>query len=390
MTSIICRSRELHLYGHCPGYSLRARRTTLYRWLDRLKLGTPRKPVHSDTEVGEAIVRLLQEDVLHRWGAARVKVKLQMSGVTDARRGFVRDFMRTGDEYHVTGRTPGKKQIHKTSLWSIGVSEEWSGDGFEKLQRVAGGLPCWGLRDKASRRFLGLWVLPNVRLGVVPPALYLRAARKAGGVPLRLVLDKGTETIQVGALAKALSRLAYAPNIDPEVLPPFLQIKSIYNITIERSWRGLFNDELEAIALVWDAGIRAGICRPHIQLEYFLARWVWARTVQCKLDQYVAERNSSKIRQQTRSHLPCGLSPNEIWFNPQEHHLDNCLIPVPAHILDDLIEQYTPPKLFQFVPDDVDHFASRVYLALGEPILNVNTAWDVYERLMARAEHDAC
>ncbi|KZT47796.1 hypothetical protein CALCODRAFT_513588 [Calocera cornea HHB12733] len=369
-------SRQQMLRDLKDKHNMPLSRTTLFRWLDRLQLGTPRKPVHTDQQVGEAVLTVLNDDILHRWGVQRVAYKVQMSqGVTDAKRQYVRDFMRTHAPYEVLSRTPGQKKIHKTSLWSIGIAEEWSGDGFEKLGRESFHPHCTSGRPKVQEvRATFLFHLPTNINGLE-------------GVPLRLVVDRGSETIQVGALARAL-RSQFAPNIEPDVLPPFLQVKSVYNITIERSWRGLFEDELEAIAVAWDAGVRAGIYRPHRRDESYTARWVWARTVQLKLDQYMFEKNNMKIRQQKRSHLPCGHSPDQMWFHPHEYNLDNCLVPVPDYILDQLIELYTPVGLFEFVPPHVGEFLEGVYSRFGRPILNIHSAWNVYQRMLTEVPAD--
>jgi hypothetical protein len=54
----------------------------------------------------------------------------------------------------------------------LGPHHEWSGDGHDKLAQI--GFPIWGIRDKWSGKWLGLWVVPNNRLKLVIAYLYLR------------------------------------------------------------------------------------------------------------------------------------------------------------------------------------------------------------------------
>ncbi|KZT52241.1 hypothetical protein CALCODRAFT_531664 [Calocera cornea HHB12733] len=293
---------------------------------------------------------------------------------------FVRAFLSALDEGNTHRRAPGKrKRVHLTSLWSLGPSEEWSGDGHDKLARMA--LPIWGLRDKASRRLLGLWVVPNSRLQTVPAALFLEVLIETPGVPMKVTLDKGSEGGLLGQLQTRL-RMTFAPELDPAVLPAFQQIKSIYNITIERSWRFLYEHLLESILEAWEIGVRAGIYHEALELEYSVARWLWARLVQKELDKYVVERNSARIRRQARVHLPTGDSPDEFWYHPEYWNMEQCLIPIPNDFIEELIRESTPPGLFQFVSDDMEVVCKELYGLVGCPALTLHNTWEVYTRML--------
>ena len=53
-------------------------------------------------------------------------------------------------------------------------------DGHEKILPSMG-IAVYGIIDKFSRGELGLWAVPNSRVAVVPPALYLRVVRQKKG-----------------------------------------------------------------------------------------------------------------------------------------------------------------------------------------------------------------
>jgi len=44
------------------------------------------------------------------------------------------------------------------------------------------GIEVWRIIDKFSRKELGLWAVPNSRLAVVPPALYLLLVKEIKGM----------------------------------------------------------------------------------------------------------------------------------------------------------------------------------------------------------------
>ncbi|KZT50872.1 hypothetical protein CALCODRAFT_423369, partial [Calocera cornea HHB12733] len=262
---------------------------------------------------------------------------------------------------------------------SLGPSEEWSGDGHDKLARME--LPIWGLRDKASRRLLGLWVVPNSRLQSVPAALFLQVVRKEGGIPIRVTLDQGTEGGLLGKLQTQL-RIAFAPNLDPVEIPAFSSIKSVYNITIERSWRYLYENVLESFLEAWAIGVRSGIYHEAVPIEYSVSRWLWARLVQQELDKYVSERNACRIRRQRRVHLPTGDSPDEFWFHPEEWDMEDCLIAVPPEYTDQLIAEFSPQGLFQFVSDEMELACAELYVAVGSPKMSLLNIWEIYTLML--------
>lgn len=43
----------------------------------------------------------------------------------------------------------------------------------------------------------------------------------------------------------------YAPEVDPEELPPFVHVGSTRNITVERQWQPLFKDVLANVLVFW-------------------------------------------------------------------------------------------------------------------------------------------
>lgn len=76
-------------------------------------------------------------------------------------------------------RHPAAKKIPRVPLTSAGPNAEWCGDGHDKLNSIGVGL--YGIRDKASGKWLGLWATPTNRDGKTVGYLYLSLVEKLGG-----------------------------------------------------------------------------------------------------------------------------------------------------------------------------------------------------------------
>lgn len=79
-------------------------------------------------------------------------------------------------------RAPTASKHSRTALVALGPHHEWSGDGHDKLVKI--GFPIWGVRDKWTGMWLGLWVVPNNRLKSAVAYLYLKLVEEQGGMCL--------------------------------------------------------------------------------------------------------------------------------------------------------------------------------------------------------------
>lgn len=87
--------------------------------------------------------------------------------------------MRTYAPEGFSARDPTATRIRRSPRKAKGPHDEWSGDGHDKLVKY--GFAIWGLRDKWTGYWLGLWVVPNNRLAAVIAYLYLTAILMYGG-----------------------------------------------------------------------------------------------------------------------------------------------------------------------------------------------------------------
>jgi hypothetical protein len=76
-------------------------------------------------------------------------------------------------------REPTAKKILRFPKVPIGIHEQWSGDGHDKLYSI--GFPVWAVVDDATGKFLGSWIVPSNRMGVIVAYLFLCLVEKFGG-----------------------------------------------------------------------------------------------------------------------------------------------------------------------------------------------------------------
>ncbi|KAF8425816.1 hypothetical protein L210DRAFT_3421016 [Boletus edulis BED1] len=105
-------------------------------------------------------------------------------------RGFVTAEMRQHGPAGFKIRDPTAKKIPRRPLVALGPHHEWSGGGHGKLSSV--GFPIWGIRDKRSGKWLGLWAVPNNRLKTAIAYLYLSTTEGVGGMPLQTTTGCGS------------------------------------------------------------------------------------------------------------------------------------------------------------------------------------------------------
>jgi len=113
---------------------------------------------------------------------------------------------------------PSAKKIQQGILTTLGPHHKWSGNGHKKLAAIR--FPIWGVCDKWSSMWLGLWVIPNNHLKLAIALLYLQLIKDQGGefmttsvhvqcsislgMPIQTSTDCGSETTEVFGLANAL------------------------------------------------------------------------------------------------------------------------------------------------------------------------------------------
>ncbi|KIY47705.1 hypothetical protein FISHEDRAFT_44855, partial [Fistulina hepatica ATCC 64428] len=348
----------------------------------------------SDVEKGNAILDLSEEDPLGRWGSRKMKEELARTKGVHISRKFIQTFRQIHDPDGSDRRNPHTKKVHTNHLWSSGPNEEWCVDGHEKMLPTMG-ISVYGVIDKFSRLELRLWALPTARDSLILPGLFLQVAQDIGGIPLTTTSDMGGElgyfirstastillTIRFGANYMLYSAL-YLPGLD-ESIPPHRSTKSIFNITRERAWRPMFHQTFANIIHFYKTGQLDAGFHPDDPVHETIACWIWAKIVQAKLDEIVAQNRVHRVRYQKKSLLPTGGRHIDFYNQPERWGGHNMLVPVPRDVLDDLYSKYARPDLMSFVPNAWEVFCRNAYEQIGSPDLLAKEGWNIFTSIIA-------
>jgi len=227
---------------------------------------------------------------------------------------------------------PSGRRIRRTSLTSAGPNEVWCCDGHDKLCKY--GFAIWGLRDKFSRKWLGLWVLPNDHIAHVIAYLWLTVVRDIGGMPMQTSTDCEGESSLAYGLVNALRETLASADTNPSEKPVHLFLQSVRHIPIERSWLDLRKSFGDDFIHFWGEGSCSfDEQNPTHQL---LIRWLWPPVIQHELDKFRMQENSRKVRKQHSAVLPSGTLPNTAYDLPEGFGGRDCL----QHIDRDFVQEF--------------------------------------------------
>ncbi|KAG6848069.1 hypothetical protein H0H93_003660 [Arthromyces matolae] len=318
------------------------------------------------------------KDPSGRQGPRRIKELITFNTGTRLTRDAVSAEMRIIDPEGFSLREPTSKKIHRGVLTSIGPNHEWSADGHDKLVRI--GFAIWGVRDKWSGKWLGLWVIPNNRLKVAIAYLYLSLVAKLGGMPLQSTTDRGSETTLLYGFATAL-REHFSPELEAVELGPAHQfLKSTSNITIERGWLGLRITWGDNVHIHWEAG--QDIYDSAIPQQYELVQWLWPKLLQQDLDLWRRNQNDHKGRSMRNKLLPSGVSPNIAYQLPHDYNGENQLQKVQVDVLHQLMEEIGGEALIRFVTPEYARRAQAVYDSLQISSLSYENVWFIFQAML--------
>ncbi|KAF5318561.1 hypothetical protein D9619_010793 [Psilocybe cf. subviscida] len=310
-------------------------------------------------------------------GAVTIRESLAQRTGTRLTRDFVRDQMRTLDPEGSALREPAARKIVRGTLRSLGPNHEWSADGHDKLNGI--NFPIYGIKDVFSSKWLCLEVVPNNRTHDVVAYLYLRTIVAQGGMPLQSTTDCGTETTLMFGLANSL-RDAFSPE-SSVVTPAHRFMRSVHNITIERSWRPLRIELVDNVKAFWDAG--SDMYDGDDDLDYNLARWLWSKVIQQELDAFSERKNAHVGRTNKHKLLPSGASPNVIFDLPGRYGGENCLQTVDLDQVRAMMEEISPGgQCLQFVTPEYATYAQDLYDSIGlSERLDLSEVWGVFSHM---------
>ncbi|KAF6748401.1 hypothetical protein DFP72DRAFT_992260 [Ephemerocybe angulata] len=345
----------------------------------RLSVATVRKPGLEKEVLEEHVTEQVLKDASKRQGPGTIKSRLKDKKILVPRR-VVREIMKALVPEGFDIRYPGNKHSkpHRTPLTSLGPFNEISADGHEKLdsktlQMGTISLPIYVYRDKFSGYILKLVVLPDARKAVALGHVFLDLMSEIGGIPIQMTTDLGSEVGWQYAFQDTSRRL-FAPQVDPDVFPTFVTIKSVHNTVSESLWRFLSDISGKNLREVVLYGKEFHIFNPQSDMHCDLFYWVFVPLIQTELDEFRTMWNQHKVRPQKEKEMPSGHTPADAFEYPEEYNGVDCLIKVP----EDTQEE---EEWLSWYGTDFAELAEAAYEEIGSPELTLETAWTVFEEM---------
>ncbi|KAJ7203092.1 hypothetical protein GGX14DRAFT_570351 [Mycena pura] len=331
----------------------------------------------------------IDEDVLGLHGPTTIQRQIARETGIPVPRDTVRILAHACDPAGPERRFPGRKKKLKPrgQLKAVGIMEEVHCDGHEKLGAKALMMGDVGIAIYAFRDHTGEVRVRHSRSGnPLIGHVYLDFVERTGKTPIQLTFDCGTETGRMKALHEELRR-QLLPELTEFERPPTVAMKSTDNIPIESCWsywQDYCGRNIKAVILHGHAnGWFASANRNHVHLF----QWLWSRIVQTHLNAFQDYWNTTPRRRQVEKLLPTA-APEMVAAYPEEHQLEDCGIPVPKDLIQQLRMHLALPReeVMRWVPDDFDVLAEAAYDAIGAPTLNFRTGWDTFKEMIVLIE----
>ncbi|KAF5319802.1 hypothetical protein D9611_012894 [Ephemerocybe angulata] len=332
----------------------------------------------TNQEKTQLVLQTMEKDPTNGQGKATIHARIAWDLGVHLPRNFVSDTMHIYCPEGFEMRSPNTKKVYRIKKGPVGIHERWAGDGHDKLNSI--GFPIWALIDDATGKWLGAWVVPNNRLGPVVAYLFLKKIEEYGGMPLQTSLDCGSETTVLFGIANAL-REFFSPDYPLDELQAVRYMRSIHNISVERSWGRMKIEWGNNAVNIYQTGIQEGKFDPESEDQVLLVRWLWPKMLQETLDDFCAFRNAAKMRKNHEKLGPSGCSRNDAFENYEAWGGQDLLQSVDVERIRELQSMLGGEDLIKFVPDEFAARAQAAYDMLGIQSLRMENVWAVFSAL---------
>ncbi|KZT55411.1 hypothetical protein CALCODRAFT_405924, partial [Calocera cornea HHB12733] len=326
---------------------------------------------HTAETIGP-LVEKIRAHTANRLGSKSLRDHLRHESILVSR-----DLLR---QYQALADPVGNQQRRARRLkhyvhWSTGLHEVWSVDQHDKWKRF--GLFLHVGVENFSNFVLWLkvwWTNSNPRLIA---GYYLEAAARLGGIPLLTQSDPGTENNGIANAQTTLRR-----QLDPSLMDTLQHqwMRGHSNIKPEIFWSKLRRQWSAGWEALFQEGVDDGLYDPAVIVELLLFRWLAVPMIQHDLDRFALIHNVSKPRKNSKKKMPAEI-PTVLMENPEQFGLfRDYKITVSKQQLQHAADEFAPQEhlVFQLVPEPFERHASWLYNALGRPLVNRSSFWDVY------------
>ncbi|KAJ7084796.1 hypothetical protein B0H15DRAFT_381633 [Mycena belliarum] len=336
----------------------------------------------TEAQVEQLVLNQMDEDTAQRWGVRTVWHKIARDEGAILTRDTVARIMHTHDSDAFAGRDPTAKKIFRVPKFPLGIHERWSGDGHDKLYKI--GFPIWMMVDDATAKVLKAWVVPSNRMGAIIAYLFLCLVELYGGVPLQTTTDCGSETTLLYGIVNAIRDVFHTELSDVGVRA-HTYLRSVHNISVERSWLRLRLDFGDTAVLSFNQGVADGKYDSGDPEQKQLCNWLWPKLIQQDLDKWTALRNGIPIRKQKDKAGPSGvraMSRNEAFTMLDSWGGVNCLQKVDLDVIRQMKEDMGGDELIAFSTTEFSARAQEAFDSLGPIKLSQANVWDVFTAML--------
>ncbi|PPQ82661.1 hypothetical protein CVT25_007551 [Psilocybe cyanescens] len=343
----------------------------------------------------QIVLNQLKKDPSKGQGLSNIKNHIAHDQGIHLSRDDISHIMHTHDPEGFRTREPGAKKIPRTARNPVGIHERWAGDGHDKLYKI--GFPIWAVVDDASAKWLNIieWVTSlsiyscvsflNTRVSfyIIVLTLVLRT-EDILGIPLQFSTDCGSETTQLYGLVNALREIFFS-DCDIAVVRAYEYLRSIHNVAIEQSWLRLRVDFGDNAVIEYQKGPPFVNFDAEDPLHLQLSQWLWSKTLQLELNNFMAISNAKKMRKDSTKPGPSGASRNQNFALHAEFGLTNELLRLndgQLAIVSELKDAIGGEALIAFATPEFSARAEEAYSSLGVKDLSIQNAWHVFETLL--------
>jgi len=157
-------------------------------------------------------------------------------------------------------------------------------------------------------------------------------------------------------------------------------LRSVNNITIERGWVPLRIQWGDNVKIFWEAG--NDIYNSDNQYHRDLVQWLWPTLIQQELDELKARFNCHKIRYDSTSLLPSGVSPEVAYSLYEDYGAQNCLQPVDPDVVQNLMDELGGEDVIRFVSVAYAARAQEVFDSLDVPKIMFENVWKIFQTML--------
>ncbi|KIK59296.1 hypothetical protein GYMLUDRAFT_60215 [Collybiopsis luxurians FD-317 M1] len=327
----------------------------------------------------QLVLNEMSKDPAQRAGVRTIQARVAYHSSTHLARDFVSDVMHEHAEEGFDKREPTAKKINRVPKVPLGIHHRWAGDGHDKLYKI--GFPIWAVVDDATGKYLDGWVVPSNRMANVVAYCFLLLVEKFGGIPTQFTTDCGSETTMLFGLMNALREI-FHPESPLEELPAHIYLRSVHNISIERSWLRLRLDFGDNAVIFFNRGIEEGIYNPHDPDHYTLCQWLWPVLLRQELAEFLEFRNGAKMRKDKDKAGPSGISRDQAFTLYEDWGGQNFLMPVDVAVIREIKETMGGDGLLEFVSAEFASHAQEAYDSLHIKKLAFDNVWIVFSAMI--------